>query len=223
MKKILALVLTTVIAGSASLFALGNSLDVSFAMPMLSQATKINADVTSDNYIHTTTTAFSNGFGFDVADTVKLSKFVGVKFDAGFWFPSTCKTTTTVTTAILGKVKTVKSDPITSDYKDLFVFNGFVGASLSPFANNKGLSLYIIPGFDFNIATQKINDSKSITAVHTGVGLDLNASVALIKHWYVIAGCPFVYYFSEKVGDNTNDNFKGSFGFTPRIGLGYRM
>lgn len=215
MKKTLAVILALFV-GASSVFAVENSLDVNFAVPLLTSSTTSSITLFG-NTTTTKTSTTSTAFGFDISDQFMVSRLLGVKAEVGFAWPSSWSTTIK-TSSSNGNNSTNKTS---GSYNNCFDINGFIGLALRPYYK-KNMAFVVVPGVDLNWYNYKSGDA-TYTDFHFGFGADLAFNYNVNKDFYLTVSCPLIWYVTENNAGTANDNFKGTFQATPKVGLGYRF
>lgn len=227
MKKIIVALLSVfILAGSA--FAVDLSADFNVALPFDFTTNKYNVDVNDSNYTHTTTKNKESGFGVDAGLKAMLTKQFGVKVNLGYYCPKKVTSTTTTVSKILGKESTVKGDPITTTYSDVYdsfsSFNVFVGPAIVV-QDKKSYDITVTPGLsiDMRSASKTVGDqTKTVKYQYWGVGAQIDATYNLSKKLYLNFSCPAVYQFKIVDSDDNEAECNG-FYLVPKIGVGYNF
>lgn len=223
MKKFLAAVLT-VFLGASSVFAIENSFDANFAVPLY-----FSAEKTSNTLLGVTTIKevdkFWNGFGLVLNDTAMLTKNLGARISLGLLWPYEVqiKTITNTSSAYGNTTTTNTNKGYFKDDGSIFNANLFVGFTYRPVLDRK-FQVLITPGANFSWINAVLNVDNEYTSNFTfGLGVEVTGEYNVYKDLYVSISVPFVYQFVSVDNGKTDENYKGSLRVTPQIGAGWRF
>lgn len=214
MKKLVALFV--LLAGfSSSIFALHNEADVSLSLPM-------SLSSTTGSYASTTynINQFSKSIGFDLSDTIWVTRKMGAKVNFGFWWWAETQETYYLTAGnavYLPEPTTINPD---KDNKSS-AFNAFIGFAYKV-VDSSIATITVAPGINFNIDKQECYGTEQ-ELVFTGIGADFVAKVFFAGDFYGVFSCPLVYDIAVSIDGKNWEDFKGRFCFTPKFGIGFRL